>query len=71
MSRNSLLEAVAKSEGEVTWLWVRIQLQSLMSLRLNDNKLLEKYETVCTKIEYLENIKSDALPVYDDRFIKN
>ena len=43
----------------------------VMSLRLNDNKLLEKYETVCTKIEYLENIKSDALPVYDDRFIKN
>ena len=42
----------------------------LMSLRIDDEKLLEKYKTICTKIEDLKNIKLNALPVYDDRYIK-
>ena len=29
----------------------------MMLLRINDNKLLEKYKTIWTKVEDLENIK--------------
>ena len=32
--------------------------------------LLEKYKAIWAKIEDLENIKLNALPVYDDRYIK-
>ena len=41
-----------------------------MSLRINDNKLLKKYEAIWTKIEDLKNIKLDLLPVCDDRYRK-
>ena len=41
-----------------------------MSLRIDDEKLLEKYKTIWTKIENLKNIKLNALPVNDDRYIK-
>ena len=43
---------------------------TLISFRIDDEKLLEKYEAIWTKIEDLKNIKLDALPVYDDRYIK-
>ena len=42
----------------------------LMSFCINDEKLLEKYKTIWTKIEDLKNIKLHALPVYDDRYRK-
>ena len=38
-----------------------------MSFRIDDEKLLEKYKTIRTKIE-LKNIVLNALPVYDDRY---
>ena len=41
-----------------------------MSLRIHGEKLLEKYKTNSTKIEDFKNIGLDALPVYDDRYIK-
>ena len=37
----------------------------LMSLRTDDDKLLEKHKTILTKIKDLKNIELDALPVYD------
>ena len=40
----------------------------LMSFRIE--KLLEKYKAIWTKIEDLKNIELNALPVYDDRYIK-
>ena len=40
------------------------------SLQLDDNKLFKKYKTICTKIVDLQNIELDALPVYDDRYMK-
>ena len=40
----------------------------LMSFRIDDEKLLEKYKAMW--IEDLKNIKSNALPVYDYRYIK-
>ena len=43
---------------------------NLMSLYLDDDKLLEKYKTIWTKIEDPKNIELEALPVYDGRYIK-
>ena len=42
----------------------------LMPFCINDDKPLEKYKTICTKIEDLKNIELNALPVYDDRYKK-
>ena len=44
--------------------------KELMSFCIDDEKLLEKYKTIWTKIEDLKNIKLNALLVYDDRYIK-
>ena len=41
-----------------------------MSFHIDDEKLLEKYKIIWTKIEDLKNIELNALPVYDDRYIK-
>ena len=38
-----------------------------MSFRIDDEKLLEKYKTIWTKIE-LKNIVLNVLPVYDNRY---
>ena len=43
----------------------------LMSFRKHDEKLLEKYKAIWTKIEDLKNIELNALPVYDDKYIKS
>ena len=42
----------------------------LMSLSIGDEKLLEKYKVVWTKIEDLKSIYLNALPVYHDRSIQ-
>ena len=49
---------------------VKNENDKLMSLLIDDDKLLKKYKTILTKIEFLPNIKLDALPVYLDRYIK-
>ena len=41
-----------------------------MSFHRDDEKLLEKYKAIWTKIEDLKNIELNALPVYDDKYIK-
>ena len=42
----------------------------LTSFHIDDETLLEKYRAIWTKIENLKNIGLNALPVYDDRYIK-
>ena len=42
----------------------------LISFCIDDDKLLEKYKTIWTKIEGLLNVKLSNLPVYDDTYIK-
>ena len=42
----------------------------IMSLHIDDEKLLEKYKTIWTKIEALQNIKLNTLPVSDNRYTK-
>ena len=39
-----------------------------MSSRIDDEKLLEIYKTICTKVENLKNTELNALPVYDDKY---
>ena len=41
-----------------------------MYFLIDDDKLLEKYRTILTKIEDLKNIELNAFPVYNDRYIK-
>ena len=41
-----------------------------MSFRTDDEKLLEIYKATWTKVEDLKKIELNALPVYDDRYIK-
>ena len=42
----------------------------LMSFLIDGKKLLEKNKAIGTKIEDLKNIELNALPVYDDKYIK-
>ena len=42
-------------------------INKLMSFSINDEKLLEKYKAIWTKIEDLKKILN-ALPVYDDPY---
>ena len=41
-----------------------------MSFRIDDEKLLEKYKKFWTKTGDLKNTEVNALPVFDDRYIK-
>ena len=43
----------------------------LMSLHIDDEKLLEKFKAIQTKIEDLRNIGLNALPGYNDRYMKS
>ena len=40
-----------------------------MSYHIDNDKLLEKYKTIWTKIEDLSNIELIALPVCDNRYM--
>ena len=42
----------------------------LMFFGIDYKKLLEKYKAIWTKIEDFKNIELNALPVYDNRYIK-
>ena len=43
--------------------------EKLMSFRIDNGKLLEKYKPDWTKIEDLNDIELNALPIYNDRYI--
>ena len=49
---------------------VKIKTKKLLSFRIDDEKVFEKYKVIWTKIENLKNIELNALPVYDDRYMK-
>ena len=46
------------------------KINELILFHIDDEKLLEKYKAIWTKIEDLKNIQLNALTVYDDRYIK-
>ena len=59
-----------KMSGCVKTFKVKKGNNKLMSLRIDDGKLLYKHKAIWTITEDLKNIKSNALPAYDDRYIK-
>ena len=59
-----------KISGYVKTFKVKEGYNKLMSFRIGDETLLEKYKSIWTKIEDLTNIKLNTLQVYDDRYIK-
>ena len=60
-----------KTSGYVKAFKVKEGNNKFMSFRIDDGKLLEKYKAIWAKIEDLKNTKLNALPVYDDRYIKS
>ena len=58
-----LVWIMSKMSGYVKIFKVENKINELMSFRIDDEKWLEKYKTIWTKIEDLKN-------VYDDRYIK-
>ena len=65
-----LVLIMPKMSGYVKTFKVEYKINKLLSFHIDDKKLLEKYKAIWTKIEDLKNIELDALPVYDDRYIK-
>ena len=65
-----LVLIMPKMSGYVKRFKVKEENNKLMSFPIDDEKLLEKYKAIWTKIEDLKNIKLNTLPVYDDRYIK-
>ena len=59
-----------KISGYVKTFKVKEGYNKLMSFRIGDETLVEKYKAIWTKIEDLTNIKLNTLQVYDDRYIK-
>ena len=65
-----LVLVMPKMSGYVKTFKVKDKTNKLMLFRINDKKLLEKYNTIWTKIENLKNIELNILPIYDDRYTK-
>ena len=65
-----LVLIMPKISGHVKTFNVEDKINKLISFRIDDEKLLEKYKPIWSRIENLKNIALNALPVYDDRYIK-
>ena len=65
-----LVLIMPKMSGYVKIFKFKEEDNKLMSFCRDDEKLLEKYKAIWTKIEDIKNIELNALPVYDDRYIK-
>ena len=65
-----LLLIMPKMSGYVKAFKVENKSSKLMSFRIDHEILLKLYKTIWTKIEDLKIIELNALPVYDDRYIK-
>ena len=62
-----LVLVLPKMSGYVKAFKVKDNSNKLMSFHIDDEKLLEKYKTIWTKIKDLKNIELNVLPVFDDR----
>ena len=66
----ALILKMPKMTGYVMTFKVEEGNNKLTPFRIDNGKLLEKYKAIWTRIEDFKNIKLNALPVYDDRYIK-
>ena len=62
-----LVLLLPKMSGYVKTFKVKDNSNKLISFHIDDEKLLEKYKTIWTKIKDLKNIELNVLPVFDDR----
>ena len=73
-ARSPLLLIMPKMKGYVKTFKVKEgdkdKSNKLMSFHIFSKKVLEKYKAIWTRIEDLENIELNVLPVYDARYIK-
>ena len=60
-----LVLKMPKISGYVKTLKDEDKINKSIFFRIDDEKLLEKYKIIGTKIEDLTNIRLNALPVYD------
>ena len=65
-----LVLIILKMSGYVKTFKGKEGTNKLMSFRIDDANLLEKYKAIWTKIEDLKKIELNALQVDDDRYIK-
>ena len=49
---------------------IKIKNNKLVSFRIDDEKLLQKYKAIWANNEDLKNIKLNALPVHDGKYTK-
>ena len=66
-----LVLIMPKMSGHVKIFEVEDKNNKLMYFRMDHGKLLEKDKANWTKIEDLQNIELNDLPVYDERYIKS
>ena len=67
----SLVLIMPKISGYVKTFKVREGNYKLMCFRKNNEKLFEKYKAIWPKAEDLKIFQLNALPFYDNRFVKN
>ena len=65
-----LVLVIPKISGFVKKFKVKEGNNKLISFCIDHEKILEKYKAIWTKIEDLKNTELNALPVYDDKYIK-
>ena len=56
--------------GVVKTFKVKDKINELMHFRIDEEKLLKKYKAISINIEDFKNIESNAVPVYDEIYIK-
>ena len=66
-----LILVLPKMSGYVETFKSKDKNNKLMSFHIKDNNFLEKYKAIWIKVNDWKNVALNALPVYDDKYIKN
>ena len=68
--KKTLVLIIPKTSGFVKTSKGEDKNNKLTSFHIDHEKLLEKYKSICSKIKDLKDVELNALPVYDDRYIR-
>ena len=66
----TIILKMPKMNGYIKTFKVKEGNNKSMSLRIDDEKLLQRYKAISTKTEDLKIIKLNALPVYANKYTK-
>ena len=69
-ARRPLVLIMSKMSGYAKTFKVEDKIKKVMSFREDDEKILEKYKAIQTKIEDLKNIELDPSPIYHNKYIE-